>query len=194
MRKLISLTMVLLMSFSVGFAEGGKRTAQVISGGTANHQHQWDAIDFDLDGKTLVITNHGRHRGQVEITEKYDLFVNGDKIKLNDEQQVLVKKFYDQSMQIVNIAKEMGLEGARIGAEGAKLGIKAIGGLIKMLLTDYDEEDLDYYLEAESEKIEERAELLEEQAEELEDLADELEYLAEEMIEEIPELEELDWY
>ena len=119
------------------------------------------------------------------------MFINGDKVKLDDEQRVLVKDFYDQSMQIGKIAKEMGLEGAKIGAEGAKLGMKAIGGLIKMLLTDYDEEDLDYYLEAESEKIEERAELLEERAEELEDIADELEYHAEE---EIPKLEELDWF
>jgi len=193
MRKFVIMAAILLLSFSVAFGAGSKMKKHSVITSTS-HNYEWDNINFDLDGSTLVITNHGRHYDQVEITEDYELFVNGDRVNLNDDQQILVKDFYIQSMSIVKIAKNMGIEGAKIGVEGAKLGMKAIGGLIKMLLTDYDEDDLDRYLEEESEKIEEKAEVLEEQAEELEEIADELEYLAEEMIEEIPELEELNWF
>jgi chaperonin cofactor prefoldin len=78
--------------------------------------------------------------------------------------------------------------------EGAKLGLKAVGGVFKMMLTSYDGDDLDRDMEWEAEKLEKKAKRLEEKAEDIEELAEDLERIVEEMNETIPEIGELDWF
>ena len=67
-------------------------------------------------------------------------------------------------------------------------------GVLKMLFTDYSEDDLEYDVEFASEKIERRAEKLEEQAEDIENMIDDLDYISDDLRDAIPELAELDWF
>ncbi len=178
----------------------------VVDAGTADHfdgrsikihnLHCWqvDHIEYDIDDGSLFITHDSPDYETIEITEQYELYINGEKIVLDDHQQALVQDYYDLTMEMVSRAKKIGLEGARVGLEGAKLGIKAVGKVMKMLLTDYDEDDFDRDMEYEAQKIEAKAEILEEKAELIEYLAEEAEMVAEEMREAIPELDRQKWF
>lgn len=162
-----------------------------------NQFSNWDDdISFDLDDGTLIITcEQDRHdRSVVEFTEDYKLFIDGDEIELNDDQRELVREFYDQSMDIVDYAKEIGWEGAKIGVEGAKLGAKAIGCLFKLLSPNYDSDDMEDEIERAAEKIEDRAELLEEKAKFIEDMVEDLDDIKDDMCDKIPELDRLSWF
>ncbi len=151
--------------------------------------------DFDFDNNDLIIENHTRrYDDEVRITSEYDLFVNGKHIKTDASQRKLLKKFYVRAEEMTESAKIVGLEGGRIGVAGAKLGLHAVGGLFKTLGSEYDMDDLEDELEEQADLLEEQAEELEKEAEELEDMADELEDLSEELIENIPELQELEWF
>jgi hypothetical protein len=167
--------------------------------GSSHHDHFFDHdndVSFDLDDGTLIITyERGRRsRSEVEFTEEYELFIDGDEVELNESQRKLVREFYDQSMDIVDYAKEIGWEGAKIGVEGAKLGARAIGCLFKLLSPGYDSDDMEDEMERAAERIEERAEILEEKAEFIEDMVEDLDDIADEMCDEIPELDDLGWF
>ena len=152
-----------------------------------------DNMEIELDDGTVIITRHSFHSDVIEITEDYELYINDRHIETNEKQKDLLGKFYTQSVILVEEAEEVGLKGAKIGAKGARLGVKAVGGVLRLLSTEYDVEDLEEEMELQAEELEKEADALEEQAEELEDIADELEELADEMVQNIPELEELDW-
>ncbi len=156
--------------------------------------YQFDNVSFDLDDGTIVLTHEDRGIEIVEITEDYELFINGSRVDLDEDQQELVAEFYESVMDIISFAKQLGWEGARIGADGAKLGLQAIGGLFKVVFTSYDTDDFERDIEREAEKIEAKAEKLEKRAERIEDMADDLVDLAREMDREIPELDELGWF
>lgn len=164
-----------------------------------DHDNFWsdgDDIDIDLDDGTVMISHRDRRNGrsEVEINDKYELFVNGKQIELNDSQQELVKKFHGQMMEIKREARALGKEAAKIGLKGAKLGISALGKTVKLISSSYDSDDLEREIEREAEKIEKEAERLEDWAEEIEDLAEETEDTARQMHREIPALAELDWF
>ena len=151
---------------------------------------------FDLEDGSVIITHkeRGEPRSIVEITDSYELYIDDERINLNPEQQALVKDFHVQSMEIVEFAKVIGLEGAKIGIDGAKLGAKAVGCLFKLLLPGYDTDDYENEIEHEAEKIEVKAEILEEKAEVIEEMANELDDLSRDMRSEIPELHQLSWF
>ncbi len=191
MRKLlIILTAVLLIS-SLAMAEGGKRHKS---------SHFWgnncvmDNISMDFDGGTLVLEHRDHGEPVVEITEEFELYVNGKHVETDAKQKKLLGEFYGNMDELVIMAEEIGIEGAKIGVEGAKLGAGAIASLFKLLDDDYDTDDYEREIEKKADAIEERAEDLEEQADELERVADNLEDIYEDLEDEIAELGELDWY
>lgn len=153
-----------------------------------------DGVSIDVDDGTLIITYKDGGYSRIEITEDYELYVNGRLVKTDREQKELIEDYYDQAIEIIEYAKEIGFEGAEIGIEGAKIGLKAVKGVFKLLLANYDTDDLERDMEREAAKLEARAEKLEEKADELEDMADELEERQEELADHIPELDELDWF
>jgi hypothetical protein len=153
-----------------------------------------DGVDIDLDGGSIILKHRDRRAETVEITEDYQLYVNGYEVDLDDDQRALVAEYYELGMEIVDYAKELGWEGARIGLSGAKLGLKAVGNLAKLIFTSYDTEDFEREMEREAGRLEARAEVLESRAEEIEDMAEELVDIEWEMNREIPELRELDWF
>jgi len=162
-----------------------------------NHIFEYDDNTwFDLEDGSVIITHkeRGEPRSTVEITDAYELYIDDERINLDPDQQALVKEFHVQSVEIVDFAKVIGLEGAKIGVEGAKLGAKAVGSLFKLLLPGYDTDDYENEIEHEAEKIEAKAEILEDKAEVIEEMVDELDDLARDMRSEIPELRKLRWF
>ena len=192
MKSVVICTMVcLVMLASPAMSHDSHRTHMV---SVHDVSCRWDNVNFDLEDGTIVLEHEGRDIETVEITEDYELYVNGDKIELNEHQQELVAEFYESVMDIIDYAKALGWEGARIGAEGAKLGLQAVGGLFKVVFTSYDTDDFERDIEREAEKIEAKAEQLEKKAERIEVMAEDLADLAQEMDEEIPQLDELGWF
>jgi len=162
-----------------------------------NHMLDWDDDTwFDLDGRTIVISHkeRGEPRSVVEITDDYELYIDGERVELNREQQALVREFHEHCMDIVDYAKRIGWEGAKIGVEGAKLGVKAVGCLFKLLLPGYDTDDFEDEIERHAERLEAKAEVLEEKAELIEEMVDDLEDIARDMRRDIPELRALRWF
>lgn len=151
-----------------------------------NHQVQWD-------GELVILTSVDHDDFEVEVDYDYDLQIDGKSISLNAEQQVLVKEYYEQFDGMTKEVKEIIWAGARIGLKGAGVGIKAITGVIKMIFTDYDEDDLERDVERAAEKIEAQAEVIEKRAERVEDMAYDLEESFDLMVKAIPELQDLDW-
>lgn len=167
---------------------------------TIHGHHDWhddadlDEVEIDLDGDVVVLEHERFDNGPVEITKEYELFVDDRQVKLDAERQEMVRDYYDLVTDIHDEAKAIGWEGAKVGVEGAKLGVTAIGRLVKMLLTSYDEDDFERDMERDAEEIEKRAESLEEQAEVIEEMAYDLEDLTYLMFDEVDELRDLDWF
>ena len=150
-------------------------------------------LEIDDDG-TIILTDKDYGDGTVEITRNYELYVNGERIETSDRQKEMLEEYYENINRLIVYAKRIGIEGAKIGVEGAKVGAKAIVGVLKMIFTDYDEDDLEDDIEDDAEEIEEMAEKLEKEADGLELLADDLEDLHHDLKDEFPELRELGWF
>jgi hypothetical protein len=190
---------LLTVLFVVGLADSACAGRHYESNITVRGNHIFEYDDqtwFDFDDGSVIITHkeRGEPRSTVEITDSYELYIDDERISLDADQQTLVKDFHVRSVEIVDFAKTLGLEGAKIGIDGAKLGAKAVGCLFKLLLPGYDTDDFENEIEYEASKIEYKAERLEAKAEVIEDMADELEDLAHDMRSEIPELRRLRWF
>jgi hypothetical protein len=152
-----------------------------------------DDISIDFDDNTIIF-ECDKEDGLVEITEKYELFIDGDEIELDKYQRKLVKNYYDGFEEMIKLAKEMGIRGARIGAKGAKLGVYAVARVAKLLSEDYDTDDMERDIERKAKKIEKETEKLEELSDELEDIADDFERTHKKLRKNIDELDDLGWF
>lgn len=159
------------------------------------HNDRSDHTSIDMKHGSVMIKHRDRRETtRVEITRDYELYIDDELIKTDKAQTKLLKEYHDQLTDIHDLAKEIGWEGARIGAQGAKIGLTAGLGVLKMIFTDYSEDDLEYDVELAAEKIERRAERLEEKAEGIEDMVDDLDDITDDLRDAIPELAELDWF
>jgi len=155
----------------------------------------WDTGDahWRLKDDGILITNTEDRDERVWVTENGELYVNDRQVQLQPEQQANLKEFRDLTYEVSADAKQIAREGVRIGLKGAGLGIKAVGGVLKLLLTGYSEDDLERDMDAEAAKLEVWADALEKKADLVEEKADRMEELGLQLKEEIPELRELDW-
>jgi hypothetical protein len=175
----VAIITALIFSISV-FAYDGKKHKRNQYG-----FHNYENINVDMEDNTLIITSNEDDEIVMEITEDYDLYLNGKEINLNAHQQELVKRYYHQWADIIDMAVVVGKKGAKIGIQGAKLGVKAVANLFKLIRSDYDTEDYEAEIEAAAEKIEAKAEKLEIEAEVIEELAEELNEIQDELEAEI---------
>lgn len=152
-----------------------------------------DEINIDFDDDILTVTNTDE-KTSFTIDRKYELYINDEHIKTTPEQRRLTKEMYRSIDLIIEEAKDIGWDGAKIGAEGAKLGLHAIMCVFKLLSPDYDTDDLETEIDRKAKRIEKKAEKIEIRAEHLEDMARELEDISNRMREEIPELKQLSWF
>ena len=66
-----------------------------------NHSHSvslsWcdDTKSMEFHKGSLIIKQKGNRPNKIEITKSYQLFVDGDLVKTNAEQQQLVEEYYD---------------------------------------------------------------------------------------------------
>lgn len=192
MRTIIIILSVLLLAFSItSAAEGEYRTYSKCSG------QYWadNNIRMDIDDGTVIIYMNDRDEDRVEITEDYELYINGRYIEVDESQQELLSKYYNKVIELVEYAEQIGLKGASIGLEGAKIGLMATAGVFKLIFSDYYEsDDFEEELEREAEQLEAAAEDLEIEAEKLEEIADQLEKLTKTLKDQVSELDELDWF
>ncbi len=72
--------------------------------------------------------------------------------------------------------------------------MKAIGRLMKMVFTSYDEDDFERDMERDADEIEAQASKLEDRAKIIERMADDLEYVTEDLFDNVPELRRLEWF
>jgi len=190
------------MAFSVANAsdlescESQENDNHFICGPGNLHYGVNDDINLEIDGGNVIITcEKSRYRSdEVKITEDYILYVNGKKVKVDDEQKALLKDYYDQTIELHEEAEIVGIEGAKIGIEGARIGTRAASGVLKMLFLDFDEDEFEEKMERKSEELEKMSEELEQRAEKLEEMADNLEDTHHDLSRKIPELRELEWF
>lgn len=185
--------MIFMVGSAMGYDENKGHYSRIKTDCNSYEHHSYGSYEVDVEDGTVIITLNDRDADVVEITPDYELFINGERIKTNDEQKKLLGKFHSKTLVLVEQSKAIGIEGAKIGVKGAGLGLKALGGVFRLMDDDFDSDDLERELEKEAAKLEANAADLEIQAEELEDIADELEDIADELSQSIPELDDLDW-
>jgi hypothetical protein len=160
---------------------------------SGHHSDFLDGVDLDIRHHSIFLTNDEYDNDEVEITRDYELYINDDRIELSEKQEKLVHAFYDQTFELMDSAKAIGLEGARVGMAGAKVGLKAVLGLAKLFSPNYDTDDLEADIDREASKIEARAEELEDRADQIEDMAYDVEDRFDRMMDGIPALRDLNW-
>lgn len=191
MRK--SIIMMLAVLITVSSVNGGDRKQHKINL-FKNRINCLDDVDISIEDGCVILYPEDEDYEKVEITREYRLYINGRRIKTNDEQKELLGEYHEQVLEIVDEAKRIGWEGAKVGISGAKVGVKAVMGVIKLILPGYGTDDLERDLERETDKLEAKAEKLEEEAEEIEELADELKEMHYGLKRKIPELRKLSWF
>jgi hypothetical protein len=160
-----------------------------------NHRnHILADIKFDVDDGSLFIRPDYHSDEQVEIDSEYRLYVNGNRVRLSGSQQGLVRNYYNTYNELMYSAARLGKKAAKIGVMGAKLGITAAAGVLKVLFTEDEMEDLEDDLAVESEEIESYSSKLEEEAGEIEDLAERFKSDHRNMKNSIPALDRLSWF
>ncbi len=152
-----------------------------------------DGVDIDFEDGAIVFA-HDDSDETVEIAENGDLVVNGTPVRLDRDRRELVEDYYATFDGIVEEAKQIGLDGARIGVKGAKLGLSAVLGALMLIADDRDAKDLEIELERKGDKIERMAERLEKRAKKLEARAERLENLHDKLRNKIGELDDLGWF
>ena len=142
----------------------------------------------------FIYPDYDRWEGEVEITEDYELYIDGKKTRLSRDEKEMVREYYHLADDIIETAHRIGWEGAKVGVQGAAIGLKAIVNVVKLISPNYTTEDLEEDMDREAEKIEAKAEVLEERAEVIDEIAEDLEDLHIEMKREIRELRNLRWF
>jgi hypothetical protein len=162
---------------------------------TTNWQHTRfdDGVILDIDDGSVFLTHEDYRHDEIEITEDYELIVNGEEVALTESQQELVIEYHDLTYAIIDEALDIGWEGAKLGAEGAKVGLYALANLVKLVRSDYDSDDYERDVERKAAQVERKAAKLEKRASEIEEMADDLEDTLDEMFEDIPALRDLEW-
>jgi len=132
-----------------------------------------------------------------EITEDYELVVEGKITELDWGQEELVEDYYRSFNRVFKKRDEIISKGVEVGIKGAQLGMKAVSGVFVLIASGFDEDaerEFEDEMEREAEKIEMRAE-------DLEKIANELEYqiyvindIEGEMRREINQLDDFDLY
>jgi hypothetical protein len=153
-----------------------------------------DHIAIAVDHGDVLIYDKNDEDEMVEITSDNKLYVHDKPVHTDGDQQELTQEYRDRVIDIKREVKKIAYDGAKIGVDGAKIGLKAVAGVFKLILPDYDSDDLDRDMNIESEKIDAKAKKLEVRADAVEKMVDELEVLHAKMRSAIPELEDLEWF
>ena len=150
-------------------------------------------VDIHFEDDAILFTENDRDE-TVKITADCELYINGEQVRLKMSERKLVCAYYRKFDRIIDEAREIGLEGARVGAAGTKIAVKALGRALAAIAGDGDLEKMEDELDDMEDEIEEEAEKLEKRADKLEEEAEELEELHGDLRERIEELDRLEWF
>ncbi|MEZ5360460.1 MAG: hypothetical protein R3F48_16730 [Candidatus Zixiibacteriota bacterium] len=174
-----------------------------------------DHMCVDMDDGSLFIFNLDSD-DEVEITETYELLLNGDPIEISEKQKALLKEFTAQTLRLDSLTDDMDTRTEGIvdieravkyrAAQHAYIATRSLPSIV--YLDDDMREDLVEDIEELLEDIEEDREESTLDAEELEELIDNLTKNAREVereaklledkfvdiLDAIPELDDIDWY
>lgn len=153
-----------------------------------------DHTAISVDHGDVLIYDKNNEDDLVEITEDNKLYVQDKLIRTNPDQQALTQEYRERMIHIKREVDKIAYEGAKIGLDGAKIGLKAVVGVFRLILPDYDSEDLKRDMNEESSKIEAKAKILEARANVVDSSVVELEKLHYKLRDKIPELKKLDWF
>jgi len=190
--KILKNTFILLFVFAAATVATDSKDPKSWHWGPINMHGN---IDIDFENGSLMAYDDETDELLFEITSEYQLYIEGELIKTTHHQEDLLRDYYRQAERILDEAKKIGYKGARLGIEGAKIAVSAVGGVVEMLFSGFDDSVVNEYerdIELETEELEAAAEVLEEEAEILEEMADELDVMFDELQEEIPELGDLE--
>lgn len=185
MRRITAVVAVLLLVISAAPVPGAQ--ARLV------RSHEYRSLadkDIDFEDDLLVIESE-EEDWIVEITGGYELYIDGERIRTDREQRALLRRYYRQAEQIEELAHEIARDGASIGVEGAKVGVRAIANVARLLLEEYDTDDLDDDIEVDTKQIERMAKRIERKADRLESMVDDLDSLHRKLRRAVPELDEL---
>jgi len=154
-------------------------------------------VDVNLNNGSIRYTNNDNDE-TVEITENYELLVNGDEVRLRSDQKRLVQDYYECFGDVVTCAKEIGVESVRVGIRGAAKGITAVITALSRLGdgcgSERAERTLEMKLGHEGDKLDAATAKLERKADRLERRAERLEKLHKKLRHEIGALDDLGWF
>ena len=153
-----------------------------------------DEINIRKVGQSIVIELDEYEADEVVITRRHELIVNNKKVETDESQDVLLKEYYDVSMDVFEQVKRIGWEGAKVGLGGAAIGVKAVVGVARMLLPSYSSDDFERDMEHASNRLEMKAEKLDAMGEWIDEQVDRLESIHNQLQAITPELQELDWF
>ncbi len=184
MRKYLVLLLVCLLALPA-FSQARKKYRSH-SKSKHNYQHNYERCRngcYSLDDSYMSFENDAiiifsdYFDEEVEITEDYRLYIDGDEIDLSGSQKKMVSKFYAEALDLREIADKMGRLGGKMGAIGGQMG--TVGGAIARKATSQAYLSLayglsDHYDDADDDDLEELEEKLEALEDKLEDMEDEL--------------------
>jgi hypothetical protein len=146
--------------------------------------------DIDIKGSSVFIISQEGGKATIEMTKNGQLYIDGRKVRTNNEEKQLIKEYHHLIVDIVESAEEVGIECAEIGIESAEIGINAVQEVIQNLCDEQEWKYVERKLEKKAKKIEATATKLENKIEDLEELAEEMGELHQDMLEHFPELKE----
>lgn len=195
MKNMLFLMLLLIPAVLAGAEEDSCRTGKDYHISPFRPQITYnDRVAISIQHGDVLIYDKDNDDECVEITAENKLYVLDKLVKTNEKQQEMTREYRRMAIAIRREAGRIGMEGAKIGVDGAKIGITAVVGVFKLMLPDYDSDDLDRDMNEASEAIEAKAEGIEKKAEALEETARNLERMQKDMKEAIPALRGLGWF
>ncbi len=183
MQKLLISLFLVVSIFTQSFAIGGKRSSSYDKVQDMEFLNFDCDLDFDND-ENITFKNDG---SEVKFTSDNEIFVDGKKIKLNAKQKRLVGEFNETFMELIEKAKDIGLEGVELGKDGVSSAFEA-------MFSETELKEVEAKLEAKASKLEAKGEVLEKKAKVLEKIGNHLKDMKDELKNKVPELSKLDWF
>jgi len=157
---------------NIGFADDGMKEKFKNVHMNINNQNY---IIFEDDN--LIVCDRDTDKYLVEITSDNELYIRSEKIHLNRDQKELLQEYYEAQQILFSKRNSIGAKGLHIGMEGVKLAATAVGGVVELALSGFDEDvenEFEQEMETQAEKLEKHAESIEDDAEEFEYQVDQI--------------------
>ncbi len=172
-------------------------------------------MHMEFEDNSLFLFN-AYSEDEVEITDDLSVIINGDDIEINSDQRSAVKKFYTHAQRLSELSDEIDvyaedfddyehLVKAQIARAAYENAVAIYAGEyysdddefedLEEMMEELDEklDEMDRRLEKKDRELDDAVERLEDKAKEVEEEAELMEEAFDDMLDEIPELDDIDW-